>query len=141
MIIKIPVKPYVKKYLIGRYGKQHTITKSSFLGFLVYDRLNKDFDPKTEYKGLDDVYEVELTNWVFKSQGHSVSKNQLLAIGHALYLLFREDCFEYVESEQTKAGNATKALKEFLNKYEIREDDLKFETIYRDYKRKKLAKS
>lgn len=137
MIIRIPVKPFVKKYLKTRYGDTHTISKSSFLGFLIYDRLNKDFDPKCDYKGMDDIYEVELTNWMFKNQGHTISKQHLNALGHALYLLFREDCFAYVDSERLNFGTATRALKEFLNKYNIREDDLKFESIYRDYKRKK----
>lgn len=139
--IKIPCKIYVKKYLIARYGIKHTITRNSFLGLFVTEFLTKDFDPKQKYKAYDAEYEIEITEWMFKNIGHSVSVKALEAIGNSFYLIFREDLFEYVQLQLKKGTNASNAIKEFLKNYDIKEDELKFESIYRDYKRKNFVKN
>lgn len=136
MIIKIPVKTHVKKYLIARYGIQHTITKNSLLGLMVFNQLSKNFSPaKNQITGAD-VYEVHLTDWCFKNVGHSIDVATLNALGKALELLFREDLHEYVKQQLLKQEKATAAIKEFLKNYDVTEDELKFESVYKDYKRK-----
>lgn len=136
--LKIPCKSYVRKYLIARYGLNHTITKSSFLGIFLYDKLSKDFENGYDYKKCDDHYEVVLTEWLVKSEGHTISVDQLQYIGHALGVLFREDLYTHVRNEMNNSKNATAAIKSFLHKYNITESDLKFDSVYRDYKRRKL---
>ena len=137
--IKIPCKSYVKKYLIARYGKKHTITRNSFLGLFVSELLTKEFDPKQKYKSYEAEYEIEISEWMFKNIGHTISVKSMEAIGSSFYLIFREDLFEYVQLQLKKGVNASNAIKEFLNNYDIKEDELKFESIYRDYKRKNFS--
>lgn len=134
--LKIPCKTHVKKYLIARYGLQHTITRQSLLGVMVHEKLSKNYNPNERIRFTDDVYEVVLTEWCFKNVGHSIDMQTLNALGSALYYLFREDMHLFVRSKIVKGEKATSAIKEFLNNYGITEDDLKFETVYRDYKRK-----
>lgn len=136
MIIKIPVKTYVKKYLIARYGTQHTITKNSLLGILVFNQLSKNFSPTKNLQTGSAVYEVHLTDWCFKNVGHSIDVATLQALGKALELLFREDLHQYVLAQLLKQEKATTAIKEFLKNYDVTEDELKFESVYKDYKRK-----
>jgi|SRR5690606_18739232 len=134
--LKIPCKTFVKKYLIGRYGTTQTVTRQSLLGLMVHEKLSKNYDPAEYVRITDDVYEVVLTEWCFKNVGHSIDIPTLNALGSALYYLFREDMYLFVRSRIIKGEKATQALKEFLDNYGITDDDLKFESVYRDYKRK-----
>lgn len=134
--LKIPCKTFVKKYLIARYGLNHTITRQSLLGVMVHEKLTKNYNPAERIRITDDVYEVVLTDWCFKNVGHSIDLQTLNALGSALYYLFREDMHLHVRSKIVKGEKATQAIKDFLLMYGITEDDLKFETVYRDYKRK-----
>lgn len=136
MIIKIPIKSHVKKYLIARYGNQHTITKNTLLGLLVHDHLSKNYTKTPQKLDCHVYYEVHLTDWCFKNVGHSIDIATLVTLGNALAMLFREDLHQYVRTQLLKQQKATDAIKEFLKNYEITEDELKFETVYKDYKRK-----
>ena len=134
--LKIPCKSYVRKYLIARYGLNHTITKQSLLGMMVHEKLSKNYNPANYIRRSDDVYEVVLTDWCFRNVGHSIDIPTLNALGSAMYYLFREDLYLYVRQQLAKGEKATTAIKEFLEMFDITEDELKFETVYRDYKRK-----
>lgn len=134
--LKIPCKSYVRKYLIARYGLNHTITKQSLLGMMVHEKLSKNYNPADYIRRSDDVYEVVLTDWCFRNVGHSIDIPTLNALGSAMYYLFREDLYLYVRQQLAKGEKATTAIKEFLQMFDITEDELKFETVYRDYKRK-----
>lgn len=134
--LKIPCKSYVRKYLIARYGLNHTITKQSLLGMMVHEKLSKNYNPANYIRRSDDVYEVVLTDWCFRNVGHSIDIPTLNALGSAMYYLFRENLYLYVRQQLAKGEKATTAIKEFLQMFDITEDELKFETVYRDYKRK-----
>lgn len=134
--LKIPCKSYVRKYLIARYGLNHTITKQSLLGMMVHEKLSKNYNPADYIRRSGDVYEVVLTDWCFRNVGHSIDIPTLNALGSAMYYLFREDLYLYVRQQLAKGEKATTAIKEFLQMFDITEDELKFETVYRDYKRK-----
>jgi len=134
--LKIPCKSYVRKYLIARYGLNHTITKQSLLGMMVHEKLSKNYNPANYIRRSDDVYEVVLTDWCFRNVGHSIDIPTLNALGSAMYYLFRENLYLYVRQQLAKGEKATTAIKEFLEMFDITEDELKFETVYRDYKRK-----
>jgi len=140
--VSIPVKPHVKKYLCVRYGTQHTMSKKSLIGTLLFHILDKQ-TPKAE-KDLADYkekYSILIPEYYFKSRGHSIGwkKKQYLAI--CFEKIFFEDMMLFINlAKATGTIKPIEAMRRFLKQYDINENDVNFDSVYRQYQRKKKSK-
>lgn len=136
--LRIPCKKHVKKYLIEKYGTSHTISKTTLLGMFTLEFLHKDFKPELKEFDFDDVYIIQINTFYFNTKGHTISRAKKRMIGACMERLFREDIFAFVDM-QIIINNTTAidSLRFFLKHYDIQEDDLKIESIYKAYKRYK----
>lgn len=136
VVISIPVKAYVKKYLVKRYGSVHTITKKSFIGLFLLELLQRKVEPPfKDFKGKSS-YDINVPEFYFNKKGYAVDHIKLKFLGICLEKMFFEDFYHFVDTEiRTKQLNARKSVKLFLAIYEIEEDEIKLESLYRSYQR------
>lgn len=134
--ISIPVKKHVKKYLIKKYGEVHTVTKKTFLGLLLLELINDKVEPSDRQFVNFEKYELNIPEFYFNKKGFNIDKNKARFLGNCLEKLFLEDFHTFIDLELIKGKtNAMKSIKLFLLFYNISENDLKLESLYRNYQR------
>ncbi|WP_444671264.1 hypothetical protein [Flavobacterium columnare] len=132
--INIPVKKHIKKYLENKYGTDHKISKKTFIGFFLSEMLEKKLEKSNPFPG--DVYTVTVPEFYFNKKGYTINAGKLRTIGLAFESLFDHDFVHYVDNRLREGEtNAYKCVKKFLKLYNIREDELKLESMYRKYQR------
>jgi hypothetical protein len=134
VVIQIPVKNHVKKYLQIRFGERHTVTKKTFLGLFIAELLEKKVEKPDWFDGCK--YEIEVPEYFFNTKGHSINRNKLRFVGEALERMFLDDFYNFVDLELKKGNaNAYASVKMFLKIHNISECELKLESMYRNYQR------
>jgi len=135
--IKIPVKPHIKKYIAVRYGEEHTLTKKSLLGILIFNILDKKTEkPDQGFADYTEKYVIQISQQYFYEFGFQITlrKRRFLAI--CLEKLFMEDFYSHIDIAVDKMNSsAAEAMRIFLNKYGISENEVKFDSLYRAYLR------
>lgn len=136
IVISIPVKTHVKKYLQKRYGTVHTITKKSFIGLFLLNILEKKIEKPTLDHVTNDKYELTIPESYFSTKGFTIPQSKLKFISICLERLFLEDFYNAIDIDMQKANpNAMQSIKFFLKYYNISENELKLESMYRNYQR------
>ena len=135
--VKIPVKNHVKKYLSVRYGIEHTLTKTSLLGMLLFYSLEKRIErQKASISEYDGNYHILVSQYYMNQKGFSVDMKTRKFIAVCFEKLFMEDMNGFVDKCIGQMNqSAMSSLKIFLKTYEISEDDVKIESLYRQYQR------
>ncbi|WP_286432595.1 hypothetical protein [Myroides odoratimimus] len=136
MQIIIPVPTYLKKYLCVKYGNIKHVSKRTSLGIYLLDLLETDFNPKEILPTTgDDAYILDLSEFYANTLGVSLNVAKINNISNYLDKIFREHLFEFILIHKERTGRELPAIREFLEYYSITENDFKYETLYRDYKR------
>lgn len=135
--IKIPVKPHIKRYISVRYGIEHTLTKKSLLGILIFNILDKKTEkPDQSFSDYTEKYIIQISQQYFYESGFQISlrKRRFLAI--CLEKLFIEDFCAYIDIAVSKMNiTAAESMRIFLDQYGITENEVKFESLYKQYQR------
>lgn len=136
--IKIPVPHHVRKYLISKYGTEHTLTKTSFLGQLLFMCLDEQF---RKPKDVEDTasFSVGIPSKYFNEGRYSAGPDTLKMIGTCFEKLFKEEFHAYVEKEVKNKREAMESVRFFMQAHNITEDDIKLETLYKSYQRYALG--
>jgi hypothetical protein len=136
IVISIPVKNHVKKYLVKRYGSIHQVSKKTFIGLFLLQLLEKNIS-KPE-KGIKKAffYDIEVPEYYFNTKGFNVDANKLAVLSICLEKLFIEEFYSFVDNELAKGDvTAKKAIKLFFSIYDLTENDLNQDSMYRNYQR------
>jgi hypothetical protein len=135
--VSIPVKGHVKKYLCTRYGTEHTLTKNSLLGMLIYHSLSQEIERQpVSISELPFRYCVNVSEFYMSRKGHTVKMKTRKFLGLCLETLFLEDMKGFIDKCLSGMGlTAMASLKIFLQTYGISEEDVKIESLYRNYQR------
>ena len=135
--VKIPVKSHVKKYLSARYGTEHTLSKRSLLGMLIFQLLDKDVErPDHKREKLDSHYCIQVPEFYCKSKGFSVGYKRAHYLGVCLERLFWEDLVQSVIIMHGKGKfSVAESIRIFLHEYSITENELNYDSIYRQFQR------
>lgn len=136
IIISIPVKLHVKKYLIKRYGPVHQVSKKTFIGLFLLQLLEKKISKPEKEVDKINVYEIEVPEYYFNTKGYSIDDNKLKFLSICLEKLFIEDFYSFVDVELAKGDlNAKQAIRLFFGIYDITENELNSDSVYRNYQR------
>lgn len=136
IVISIPVKLHVKKYLIKRYGSIHKLSKKTFIGLFLLQLLEKKIDKPERETDKSHVYDIEVPEYYFNTKGYCIDKDKLKFLGICLEKLFMEDLFSFIDNELMKGElNAKKSLRLFFCIYDLSENELNLDSIYRNYQR------
>lgn len=146
--IKLPLKPYIVKFLEKRYGKKHLVSRNSLIGMYLIELLNKDYNKRGSIEE-GSYYTIIVPSSIVARVGFDFPAVKYEKLASYFEKLFRNSLFEYVnmsiendlklvpehDRKKIRNQNAKEAIKQFLSTYEICEDELKFETMYRTYYR------
>ncbi len=141
IVIKFPVQTHVYKYLQQKVGPSMMVSRSNFFGNLVLDILSKR--EKAEKAPLGTmVFPVEIHEDYMNRFGFNISPNVIRKFNLQVDRMFKEEMCTYVSLTCShNPVKKTEALSQFLNSFDISEDDIKTETlikyIFRNEKDKK----
>ena len=134
--IYIPVKPHVKSFLMRRYGEDYVVNKKNFLGILLLELLNTDISKLDLDCKPSECYKLQIPELYFNTKGFNIDKNKLKFLGRCLERLFFDDFYNFVDSELERGGlSAYKSVHLYLQLHKISENELKLESMYRNYQR------
>jgi hypothetical protein len=136
VVINFPVKPHVYKYLQNKVGEKLVVAKFDFFGGMVLDILTK------KYSDLEAVtnaltFPVEISFSYMEKMGIYIDNRVIKKFNSRVDAMFREEMkgfanINYLVNQTPKEAS----LKLFLYQLNIDEDDIKFETLVKDFKRK-----
>lgn len=145
--VNIPLKGYLKKYLLKKYGNSYTVNRTDWLGKYLVDLLDKQYRKKGSFNELD-FYTIIVPSTIIKEVGFDMSAVKMKHFESMIDKVFRSELETYIEvslsaelytrdASKYYKQNTLQAMEQFLKRFDIYEDDLKLESLYRDYARKK----
>jgi hypothetical protein len=145
--VKAEIPSYLVKFLEINYGMNFKAKRSSALGNILMDYLQKDFvRPKIENEA--DVYVFYLSDLLAKKYGSFIHPENYKKLIKDLDSLFQIAMNAYVNITVNSGLEYTRelcsnlkqtryaAFQQFLNYHNILEEDLKFESVYRNDQRR-----
>lgn len=135
----IPVADHVYKYLKTRCGSDHIIaSRTTIFGSLVLGLLTRNGDVKPKKSGFTKIFKATITEDSGQRGGMFISADNAQIFNDQVDKMFREELFFHVViNKGIDARMYLQSIRTFLQVYDITEDDLKIDTIYRDFKRRK----
>ncbi|MEQ3501125.1 hypothetical protein ABMY20_15325 [Tenacibaculum sp. SSH1-16] len=139
--IHLPVKKYLKKYLISKYGDNFNVTMNSALGIIVSSVLqNKKYIYNYTLKKnkSEDVFVFNVSLRHFKDNGCHITEHHLYYINKALEDDFAQDIFMQAITNKHNFNIAYKdTIIAILQTYHIDESELSYSTIRKRFNRNK----
>ncbi|TSE03391.1 hypothetical protein [Aquimarina algiphila] len=134
---EIPVSLHVKKYLEYTFGKQYTFSKNDFLGRIIFGVFQRGYRLREKVR-LDTTYSIKLTEDNINRLGRHVKWEDCLSLDKGIDSVFRNQ-LHFLMNIHKKLGfeSAKEAMLQGLYEIGITESDINFESLYRDYDRKK----
>lgn len=136
VVINFPVKPHVYKYLQNKVGEKLVVTKFDFFGGMVLDILTK------KYSDLEAVtntvtFPVEISFSYMEKMGIYIDNRVIKKFNSRVDAMFREEIKGFANMNyQVNQTPKETSVKMFLFQLNIDEDDIKLETIVKDFKRR-----
>jgi len=141
--IHLPVTPAIKKYMIGKFGKDYIINMDDWFGNMVinmlenkshkfYNTSDRDSMKKSE------TYDISFSLSTAEKNGVKIIPQHEVAIFNIVDKIFREELYSqalinkknYLIDFQTTISN-------ILDSYDISDDELSYDALKRDFHRKK----
>ena len=126
---------HVRKYLIRRYGNVHIATTKTLLGSMVLESLTKNYDKPDSSVDNTYRYSVAVPQDYYNRYGHSINRNLQQHLGLKCKHLFQEAMLEHLTLEVLNGKKVMTSLKAWLKLYNITEDDVKLESLYKVWQR------
>lgn len=146
----LPVKPYLKKYLLKKYGESFVVSRNSWLGSYLIEMMDKEYRKVNSQIDRESSYELIIPTSIVVRKGFDISTAKMKLLNEMIRKIFVNDLSSYIEvsmcaklhfkNEKHKSynkQNAMQAIYQFLEFYGIEEGDLKVESLYRDYQRQR----
>lgn len=148
IIINLPMKGYLKKFLTKKYGTHHKVSRHSLLGIHLIELLDKQYKRETSKISEKQSFPFHFEKSVVEKIGFNISSSKMKKFEVFLQKLFRSSLDDYITTSINSnlviknensiyKQDVLNAMKQFLACYDINEDDLKLNSLYRDYSREK----
>lgn len=136
-IVFFPVQPHVYKYLQAKCGEKLVAAQKNLWGEIILDLFNKRSRSLTAITS-ELKFPVEITLPYLERYGVNIDKQVIYRFNSRIDDIMREEMRTYVFlTNKNHQVPKDKALREFLNEYNLTEDDIKFETLKKDLVRSK----
>ncbi|PSR56732.1 hypothetical protein AHMF7605_26170 [Adhaeribacter arboris] len=140
--LKVPVKPYVQKYLIARYGTIYQISKRDAIGIVLYQMLRRPATERRASKRMEQysaIYPIIVSSKDFWKRGcRNLDDYTSIQLNNLVEDLFQQEFCAYIENLEAHAIEQRYAIEAFMAKYNLDECDIKFETIKKAYQRYRI---
>jgi hypothetical protein len=146
--IFIELKPHLVKYVSETLTDQRLIVKKSsdlgnYILSMLKDRPAKPIRPRKAPEAQPNELVLMICDRYTRdsSTGKFLPETAIDNIRRKLELMFRQDLRHYVRQQHLETNIEEKyALRAFMNRYNITEEDFSEESLYRDYNRWKKSK-
>ena len=133
----IPVTPHVKKFLIYNFGEEYKYSQCNFLGAVITGVFSKGFRKQTKCTS-DITYPIYFHKATLKNAGKRILWDDLIYLNKALDTFFRQNVFTYLDMHRKlENGNLKQKMYEFLLEMDITDEDISYDTLFRNYQRRK----
>jgi len=145
--ISIPVKPYIKTFLHGRFGDPVDMNCHSYIGKHFHLLLRNQTAHKDKYIRLTGYTQrviIRTSEDVFFRHGHLLTSSSVAAFNSFLEDIIKEQMCMYIDARRSdKAANSKQAYEEFMDKFGFNDGSFAYEAIkkaYERYRRKLLSR-
>lgn len=138
--INIPVSDHIYKYLIAKCGQlPFTAVRGHFVGSVVLSMLSRNDDVRHESKKkYTKVFKVTVKEESYLRNGVFIDLKCAKVFNDLMDSMFREELYNHVRLNKLHHNiKYIECIRNFMLVYNITEEDIKEETVYRDFKRKK----
>jgi len=141
--IQIPVNSAVKKYLEIKLGKNYNLCTDDWFGIIVYNFLinktNKNFSITPKMRDQKEIFfEVTLSIGQIEKAGIYLTEKQISSINNIVEKIFREEMYySAIVNKNIYSIDYRITINNILDAYDITEEDLPFDTLIKDFDRKK----
>lgn len=146
MIIRLPVKPFIAKYLRKQFGENLPVTEKNFFNALIISMLQK-FEKgnpvvqKNNHKIIDGIkfvgYNLVISDYVFNKHGAYISNENIFLLNDAVDNMIRRQMFDWIQGPAKPHKEVDYNILAFRNIYGITEDELPFDNLKRWYYRER----
>lgn len=146
--VNLPLAPYLIKYLKKKYGDSYYVSRTTWLGAYVIDILDKEFRPSRATIKPTTFYPITVPFSVIRDVGFSMTLVKFIRLEVVINQVFLNDLYTYIEVSKDKElkvinpkynsliqQNIKTAISQFLDYYNISEDEKSEDNVYRQYNR------
>ena len=133
--VSFPVEAHVRKFLIRNFGSAHVATKTTLLGMLTLHALDKTFEKQDKEMPRHYTYTVLVPEYYLNKCGHTLPLNTQHHLSEVCTRIFNMSLNEHLDLMAHEGKKVYPALRSFLSRYDITEDDMKVESLYKAYQR------
>lgn len=138
-VVYFPVQPHVYKYLQAKCGEKLVAVQKNLFGEIILDLFSKR-SRAVAAVSADLNFPVEIALHYLERYGVSIDKQVIYRFNSRIDDIMREEMRTYVFLlNQNHHVPKDQALREFMQAYNLSEDDIKFETLKKDLVRSKKA--
>ena len=137
VVVYFPVAPHVHKFLQAKCGVKMVASKQGLYGNVILDLFSK--------RGANAVkmpetltFPVEISMRYMRENGIFIDEQVVFKFNNRIDAMLREEMRTYVNL--TNSNNSVPkdtAIRQFMDSYKITEEDIKFETLKKDFHRNK----
>ena len=162
LILRVPVKPYIKKYIAAEYPVEpyFNLTTTNRFGLFLYYCLSKPEKPRldtaqdggrisnrhlhlfidncgfyTSQKFTDTIF-MRVGEFRWASRGLILTLESIVHFNKFCTMEFNAEFFRFVHQRIGAKGSINQAIEQFLSIHDISEDDLAFRTVQRAFQRR-----
>lgn len=135
----IPVANHVYKYLMVICGSDHIIAnRSTYIGSLILSIQGRNYDVRMKKSKFTKIFKADITEAYYEKTGMHITKENAQLFNDQIDKKFRDELYRnMLINDHLDEKHFIKSMRRFLEMYRIDEDDIKFDTLHRDFKRKK----
>jgi hypothetical protein len=137
--VKIPVQHFLKKFVARKMEvSPFQIQNKCHISALFLEPMKKDYMPtREELKAkFNDWIECQMNTSIIKEKKFQIDKDVVLRIDSLLKELFFDEMVHFVSSlTESQAVLIQDAIFQFMNYYDLIDDDIQFETLKKHYYR------
>jgi hypothetical protein len=150
--LSIPIDNYLRKYLTKKYGNHHVVSRDSWLGRYFIENLDRQYKRKNVSLKKNETYKFVVPYYVIKEVGLDLPTAKMKSLAEMIEKIFLNDLYSYIEvsmgnnltfinekSRNLNQQNAYKATCQFLGFYDISEQDLNTDSVYKRFYRDRIS--
>jgi uncharacterized protein YwgA len=136
--LTIPIKPFLKKMIAKNNAVEPFLIKQRcHYGQLIFGNLKRNYiDIKVPAnQNYPEQLSILISTELSKQNRVMIDTRTVAAINQALSSMFYDKLFTFLECSSHGKGDIKRNVEQFLDTYEITEDDLKRDTLIKKYYR------
>jgi hypothetical protein len=138
VILPVPVRPYVLKFLNYHLGKCYLLSESDPFGLLLYHLLRRPVkDARRDHvlRNYKSSWGVDLGSYAGKKGIGDLTGKSVYDFNKVAHRMLFSELHQYVEQALDHGQQAKFAIEGFMLKFDLKEEDIQFATLQKSWTR------